>query len=216
MDLTAYFPSGVSLVVADSAMWTLPLRDEEEALVATVLEKRRREFRAGRHAAHTALARLGAPDAPLLRGEKREPLWPVGYVGSIAHCRDLCLAACAAEGEIAGLGVDVEPLQRLPAGVDRYIHTEADTELVQRHSGRLPERLVFCAKESLYKCYYPLVKRYFGFQSVSLTLDAEAGRFGFRPTRDCAIEFPPALDFHGRFLWDDTHLYAFCYLLRRH
>ena len=30
------------------------------------------------------------------------------------------------------------------------------------------------------------------------------------------IEFPPALDFHGRFLWDDTHLYAFCYLLRRH
>lgn len=214
MDLSARFPPGVSLVIADEAMWSTPLRDEEEALVATSMEKRRREFRAGRHAAHAALARLGAPDLPLLRGDKREPLWPSGYVGSIAHCRDLCLAVCAVDGEIAGLGVDVEPLHPLPAGIDRYVHTDEDAELLAEHPQGLPGRLVFCAKESLYKCYYPLVRRYFGFHSVSLTIDAEAGRFGFRPTPDCAIGFPEELDFHGHFLWDDAHLYAFCYLLR--
>lgn len=214
MDLSSLFPAAVSLVLADETMWHSPLQDAEEALIQGAVEKRQREFRAGRHAAHAALRRLKAPETPILRGEKREPQWPGGYLGSIAHCRDRCLAVCAKEGEIAGLGLDVEPMSPLPEGVDRYIHSEEDADLMRRHRDTLPARLIFSAKESLYKCYYPLVKRYFGFQSVSLTIDMEGGRFGFRPTRRCDIEFPPGLVFHGRYLHDAAHLYTACYLTR--
>jgi enterobactin synthetase component D len=214
MDCSTLFPSGVSLVIADEAMWSTPLRDEEDALIVSAVEKRQQEFRAGRHAAHAALDRLGAPDIPILQGKKRNPIWPVGFIGSIAHCRDLCLAVSAVEGEIAGVGVDVEPLNPLPSGVERYIHTQAEARFMQRQATGFPERLVFSAKESLYKCYYPLLESYFGFQSVTLTIDVERRHFGFSPTPECKIEFPAELTFCGRYLWDETHLYTACYLLR--
>ncbi len=46
----------------------------------------------------------------------------------------------------------------------------------------LPPRLIFSAKESLYKCFYPLVKRFFGFHAVELELDPKRQRFCFKPT----------------------------------
>jgi 4'-phosphopantetheinyl transferase EntD len=212
-DLSKLFPDAAVLAVADESMWQTPLRDEEEALISGTIEKRQREFRAGRHAAHAALARLDAPELPLLRGERREPLWPSGHLGSIAHCRDLCVAVCARETELAGLGIDVEPLEPLPQGVGGYIHTAAEAAFIADNPQSHPQRLIFSAKESLYKCYYPLVQRYFGFHAVELVFDRERQRFDFRPTQKCEIAFPP-LTFHGRYLIGADHLVTACYLTR--
>jgi 4'-phosphopantetheinyl transferase EntD len=214
MDLSSIFPPEISVVVADDEMWQTSLRSEEEKLIEGAIDKRCREFRAGRHAAHQALSELNAPDIPILRGERREPLWPAGYVGSIAHCRGLCIAASAIDEEIAGIGLDVEPLMPLPQGTDRYIHTQSDEFLMQESDELLPERLIFSAKESLYKCYYPLVGRFFGFQSVSI-LDVEDGVFRFKPTERCEIEFPSDLLFHGRYKYNASHLVTACYLTRK-
>ncbi|MEJ2453312.1 MAG: 4'-phosphopantetheinyl transferase superfamily protein [Candidatus Thiodiazotropha sp.] len=213
MDLQHLFPPDVALVVADEPMWHTPLRDAEEALIDGAIEKRQREFRAGRHAAHAALIKLQAPELPLLRGERREPIWPSGYLGSITHCRDLCVAVCAREDRLAGLGIDVEPLEPLPKGVDRYINTEEEARFVAANPGVHPERLIFSAKESLYKCYYPLVKRFFGFQSVALTLDLARQRYTFTPTPSSSISFP-AFRFEGRFVIGSNHLLTACHLLR--
>jgi 4'-phosphopantetheinyl transferase EntD len=214
MDLNRLFPTNVALVIAEESMWQTPLRDEEEALIEGAAEKRQREFRAGRHAAHAALARLNAPDLPLLRGERREPLWPAGFTGSIAHCRDLCVAVCTKREEIEGLGIDVEPLEPLPQGVDRFIHTEAEAAFIANNPGTHPERLIFSAKESLYKCYYPLLQRYFGFQSVTLTFDMQRQRYHFTPTERSEISFP-ASRFEGRFAIGDNHLATACFLLKK-
>lgn len=211
MDLNRLFPPHVALVVADAPMWQTPLRAEEEALISGAIEKRQREFRAGRHAAHAALDRLGAPDLPLLRGARREPLWPDGHVGSIAHCRDLCVAVCARAADLAGLGIDVEPLAPLPQGVDRYIHTTEESAFVADNPGLHPERLVFSAKESLYKCFYPLVQHYFGFQAVSLQFDPGSQGFTFTSTGKAGFDFPP-LRFKGRYSIGDSHLVTACYL----
>jgi 4'-phosphopantetheinyl transferase EntD len=43
---------------------------EEEALVAAAVAGRRREFATARSCARTALAELGVPPAPLLRGSR--------------------------------------------------------------------------------------------------------------------------------------------------
>ena len=213
MELNSLFPANVSLVIADESMWRTPLRDEEEVLIEGAVAKRQREFRAGRHAAHAALSILGAPDLPLLRGTRREPLWPLGYLGSIAHCRDLCVAASARSDALAGLGIDVEPLEPLPKGVDRYIHTEQEMRFIEEHPEAHPERLIFSAKESLYKCYYPLVRRYFGFQSVALEIELERRRYSFKPTARNEIAFPP-FRFEGRFTLGTGHVVSACYLLR--
>ncbi len=204
------FPPNVRLVLASEEMWQTPLCAEEESLIEGTILKRQREFRAGRNAAHEALRQLAAPSGPLLRGSRREPVWPAGYIGTISHCRDLCVAACATDEVIAGLGVDVEPLSPLPAGVERYIHTAVERGLKEA----VPERLIFSAKESLYKCYYPLLNRFFGFQSVSLTFDTIAQTFTFEPTAGCEIDFPSSLHFHGRYQIGPSHLLTACHLTR--
>jgi 4'-phosphopantetheinyl transferase EntD len=192
-------------------MWTTPLCIEEEQLIEGSVAKRQREFRAGRNAAHTALNQLGAPTGPLLRGNRRQPLWPKGFLGSISHCADKCVAVCAMEGGIAGLGIDVEPLKPLSQGIAGYINTEEESAFMEQHSD-LPARLIFSAKESLYKCYYPLLKRFFGFQSVVLDFDIPRQRFRFRPASACKIDFPRDLIFNGRFLVTGDHLYTSSFL----
>lgn len=193
-------------------MWQTPLCKEEEALIESAIEKRQREFRAGRNAAHAALSRLQAPTSPLLRGERREPLWPAEHVGSIAHCNDLCLAVAAKGSDLLGVGIDVEPLEPLPAGVERYVHTAEEEAFISDNPGDHPQRLIFSAKESLYKCYYPLLGRFFGFQSVMLNFDRERGRFSFEPTERCEVRFPPQR-FEGRYAIGERHLVTACYLL---
>lgn len=212
MNLNTLFPPDTAVVTADASMWQRPLRPEEEALIEGAIDKRQREFRAGRNAAHAALARLQAPDTPLLRGKRREPLWPDGFRGSIAHCNDLCVAVCARSDYLLGLGIDVEPLKPLPTGVERYIHTQEEAALLADNPDAFPQRLIFSAKESLYKCFYPLIGRFFGFQSVWLSIEKEEGRFSYTPSNDCEVVFPSGR-LVGRYLIGERHLVTACYLL---
>jgi len=201
------FPPEVALVVASPAMWEQPLCTAEERLIEGASEKRRREFRAGRHAAHQALRLVGGADGPILRSDQREPHWPAGSLGSISHCADLAVAATCQEGEIVGVGVDVEPLAPLAAGVERKIESTAETAFLEAHP-ELPRRLIFCAKEALYKCYYPLVRRFFGFHEVELQIDIERARFSFRQPAEARVVLPTGPLFHGHYRLTDRHLIA--------
>lgn len=201
------------MVSATAEMWESPVLEAEEQLIAQAVKKRRREFRAGRHCAHTALQRLGLPRQAILRDANRAPLWPHGYLGSISHCRDLCIAACAKQYPIISLGLDVEPLKPLKPGVEQYIQTTAETAYLQSIWPRLPERLVFSAKESLYKCFYPLLKTFFGFHSVEIVIDHEKQHFDFKPVQHAKIRFPENMVFYGHYVITDTHLVTSCYLL---
>lgn len=211
MPWTEILPNQIVIVSATSAMWNTPVFPEEEALIQQAVEKRRREFRAGRHCAHSALAKLGVPPHPILRDEKRAPIWPLGYLGSISHCQDFCLAACCAAGKIQGLGVDVEPLEPLKQGIDAYIQSQKESDFLQSHP-ELPERLIFSAKESLYKCLYPLVKRFFGFHAVELDIDPETHRFSYTQTGETPLVLPQDSIFHGHYLTSQHHLFTACYL----
>ena len=59
---------------------------EEEPLIARSVPKRRNEFVTVRHCARVAMEQLGVPPSPILKGEKGEPQWPRGVVGSLTHC----------------------------------------------------------------------------------------------------------------------------------
>lgn len=197
--IASLLPASVVTVEAQDADWTAPLLPEEEPLVARAVEKRRREFTAGRTCARRALARLGWPDFPILAGERREPLWPPGIVGAITHCQGYCAAAAARLTDVRSLGIDAEVRGPLPAGVADLVCTEAE----RRWAAALPDdhwgMVVFSAKESVYKAWYPVARRWLDYKDAELTVEPEHGRFTARILPPDAGEVFPWNPLPGRF-----------------
>jgi enterobactin synthetase component D / holo-[acyl-carrier protein] synthase len=179
--LAELLPPPVSAVEAFDDQAPSPLYPEEEELVARAVEKRRREFATARRCAREALAKLGVPGAPLLSGKNREPLWPDGIVGSITHCRGYRAAVVAHQQDLASVGIDAEPHAPLPAGVLGVIALPQEAarlaELAEADQERCWDRLLFCAKESVYKAWFPLARRWLGFHEADIVLDPDAGSF---------------------------------------
>ncbi|MFE9655231.1 4'-phosphopantetheinyl transferase [Micromonospora sp. NPDC006431] len=156
----------------------------EEDLVARAVETRRREFVTARRCAREALARLGYAPAPIRSGPRREPVWPAGVVGSITHCAGYRAAAVGRVTELAGLGIDAEPHAPLPDGVGALVTVAGEPDLLGRLADADPgvhwDRLLFSAKESVYKAWYPLTGRWLGFEDAELSVDPAAGAFTAR------------------------------------
>jgi 4'-phosphopantetheinyl transferase EntD len=153
----------------------------EERLIASAVEGRRREFITARRCARRALAALGLPAAPILSGPRREPIWPTGVRGSITHCAGYRAAAVARADDCAGLGIDAEPHGPLPSGVwDSVTVAEERTALSALPGTVHWDRLLFSAKESVYKAWFPLTGRWLGFEDACLTFDPAAGAFRAR------------------------------------
>ncbi|WBC09298.1 4'-phosphopantetheinyl transferase superfamily protein [Micromonospora sp. WMMA1947] len=179
----------------------------EEDLVARAVATRRQEFVTARRCAREALARLGYAPAPIRPGPRREPVWPAGVVGSITHCTGYRAAAVAPAGALAGLGIDAEPHEPLPDGVAGVVTVAGEPERLAALRAADPathwDRLLFSAKESVYKAWYPLTGRWLGFEEAELTFDRD-GRFTARILVDgTRADGGPPLDvLDGRWLVD--------------
>ncbi|MER5872377.1 4'-phosphopantetheinyl transferase superfamily protein [Streptomyces sp. NPDC002044] len=156
----------------------------EEALIANAVESRRNEFTTGRRCARQALSKLGHPVAPLLSGTRGEPLWPPGVRGSITHCEGYRAAAVARGGDLFSLGMDVERVRVVPPGVFEAVSSRQERSLGDRYRRHLPavpwELLLFSAKESVYKAWFPLTGRSLGFEEAAVEFDPYEGTFEAR------------------------------------
>lgn len=177
-------PSSVASTEAFADPPDAYLFPEEEKAVSQSVEKRRREFTTVRHCARRSLAALGLPPAPLLSGERGAPIWPSGVVGSMTHCAGYRAAAVARDHQVRTLGIDAEPRGPLPAGVLESIAlpTERDhcAELTRLDEDIPWDRLLFSAKESLYKAWFPVTRRWLGFEDAQLTFFPQDGSFTAR------------------------------------
>jgi 4'-phosphopantetheinyl transferase EntD len=163
-------------IVAAAEAFTDPpdpaLFPEEWAFMTQATDKRRREFATVRTCARSAMASMGVPPVPLLPGKHREPQWPAGVVGSMTHCDGYRAAAVARTSDLLSIGIDAEPHDPLP---DDVLNTVTLTE--ERHQLRALgddlywDRILFCAKESVYKAWFPLARRWLGFTDARITLD---------------------------------------------
>ncbi|MFB7634750.1 4'-phosphopantetheinyl transferase [Streptomyces sp. NPDC056149] len=155
---------------------------EEFALVAGAVDKRQREFGTVRNCARRALATFGIAPAPVLPGPGRAPRWPDGIVGTMTHCTGYRGAAVARATDLRSLGVDAEPHAPLddPGVLSLVTLPEERAQLAQlaAHQPEICwERLIFSAKESVYKAWYPLTGRWLGFEEARLTLDPTDATF---------------------------------------
>ena len=189
------------IIGLDPAAALLP---EEEELVARAVEKRRLEVTNVRTAARRALARIGVPPVPILRGERGAPQWPAGVVGSMTHTAGYCAAAVADIGKIRSVGIDAEEHAELPGGVlDAVSLPDERAMLARLGTGAHWDRLLFSAKESVYKAWFPLTRRWLGFEHASVTIDPETGTFTARLlVAGPRVNDLPLTAFSGRWLID--------------
>lgn len=183
-----------------------PLHPSEASAVERAVASRRAEFTTGRACAREALVSLGAPAEAVPVGEKRAPVWPDGVVGSITHTRGFRGAAVAWRAEVRSVGIDAEAHDALPDGVLEAVSSESERAGLARLAAARPEvcwdRVLFSAKESVYKTWFPLTRRWLGFEEAELEPSPD-GTFLARllvegPTVDGAV----VSQFRGRWAVD--------------
>lgn len=211
--LDEILPDAVAVAMRRADMPGAALYAEEEAAVGKAVEKRRREFATGRACAREALTRLGVPPQAIGSGPRGEPRWPQGVVGSITHCEGLRACAVARASDLATIGVDAEPNAPLPDGILPAIALPEERRRLRDLACDAPEvcwdRLLFSAKESIYKAWFPLARRWLGFEDAVVDIDPRGGAFSAR-----LLVPGPILDdaelsgFEGRWLNRDGFLLA--------
>jgi 4'-phosphopantetheinyl transferase EntD len=150
-----------------------PLADAELAMTGRMSPRRIQEFSAGRAHARAALQELGLRSPVLPVGADRGPLWPPGFVGSISHAGEIAMAAAAPCTVVRAIGVDLEP--SLPLDDELLGRVCRPEELVRlRAAPRLlhQAKLIFSAKESVYKCVAPLMGIFLDFADLEIQFDA--------------------------------------------
>jgi len=188
------------------------LRAEQEA-VAGAAQTRIEQFTAGRLCSRIALNRLGVAVAtPIPRGEDRAPIWPKGFVGSITHTDSWCAAAVARAEDFRSIGIDLEPATPLRESLWRRICTAKERDwLHDLPEAGLTGKVLFSAKESVYKCQYPLTTKFLGFHAVEVELADGSFRAVFQQE---AGEFRPGDVIEGRYLVEEGLVAAACELRR--
>jgi len=168
-------PATVAVAETFEDLLDEPLFPQEETALSRMVEKRTREFRTVRACARAALGQLGIPRPPMVPGRRGAPTWPQGIVGSMTHCTGYKAVGVARVDQLLSLGLDAEPHAPLPDGVLRLIAAPGEqshlAKLEREHPAVHWDRLLFSAKESIYKAWYPLSGRWLGFEDVRLTID---------------------------------------------
>jgi 4'-phosphopantetheinyl transferase EntD len=141
---------------------------EADGFSRSVLEVRRRSG-AARIAARGLLVMFGAGAVPLPRSPGGPAAWPSDLCGSLAHDDQVALAAVASARRYCGVGIDVEPPEPLPRELIERVASPAERR--RYPPSVLASRLLFCAKEAVYKAQYSCDGMFLDFHDIDLDLD---------------------------------------------
>ena len=205
--LWALFPNGVQIAAGDPRGGTPTGYADEEIHVANAVLSRRSEFFAGRACARKAMRDLGFRPAAIGVRPDRSPIWPPGMIGSISHCKTVCLAAVARQtDEMLSIGLDIEPDGPLPEDLWNTICTADErkllSELPENRRARRALR-IFMAKESAYKAQHPLTQEFFEFEDLEIVFD---GHDFFAALQRKVPGFAKGTKFRGRQVIYNGHI----------
>lgn len=172
--LAALAPPGVCVghrVIAEGDENAL-LEEELEAFEQSV-PRVRRQSGAARRVAREILGVLGFAPAPLPRPRNGPPEWPLGVVGSLSHDDTIAVAAVARVEMYEGIGIDVEPAAPLPLELVELVATASER---RRYSTSiLQSRVLFAAKEAIYKAQFLSERTFLDFQDIEVYLEMQRG-----------------------------------------
>ena len=187
---------------ADQDFSLLP---EEQAIAESFgSQKRLAEFTTGRIFAHKALSRFGLESEPILRNtETREPTWPDSVWGSITHSAGFAAVAVGLKKEIKGVGIDLESFSRsVDFNIRRLVCVDSELEWLESLPTKQANRalrIIFSAKESIFKCLYPGTKTYLTFKDAAVTINETENNFSFIIFKSCSGIIKQGFPHHGRY-----------------
>jgi 4'-phosphopantetheinyl transferase EntD len=157
------------------------LLPEEEPVVSGAAESRRRQFSTVRSCARVCLARLGEPAVPILPGRGGAPRWPATVRGSMTHCAGYAAAAVGPADRMSAIGIDAEPDRPLPDGVLALVATQTERSVLAGAppvpGGPSRDRLLFSAKEAVYKAWFPVVGEWLDPQEAEIVFHPRESSF---------------------------------------
>ena len=216
---TSPFPEIISFYCRqNSPKLNYRLLPEEQAIAESFgSQKRRAEFTLGRICAHVALSRFGLESEPILRNpETRDPCWPDSVWGSITHSAGFAAVAVGLKKEIKGVGIDLESFSRsVDFKIRRHVCVDSELELLESlpiKQANRALRIIFSAKESIFKCIYPGTKTYLTFKDAAVSVNETEKNFSFIIFKSFPGIIQQGFHHHGRYSEMDKMLLTSVYI----
>jgi len=146
------------------------LLEHEAASIPSSVASVRRASGAARIVARELLAKLGYGPVAIPKAPTGEPVWPTGITGSMAHDDRIAVATVGLLRDLRSIGIDVEPAVPLSADMLELVATPR--ELRNIAGDPLRGKLLFAAKEAVYKAAYPLDRVFLEFRDIEIDLAA--------------------------------------------
>src|SRR4029077_4150989 len=140
------------------------LLEAEGGSIPSSLASAARASAAARIVARELLAKLGYGPAAIPKAPSGATGWPAGITGSIAHEDRLALAAVGPLRDLRSIGIDIDPAVPLSADMLKLVATPR--ELRNIAGDPLRGKLLFAAKEAVYKAAYPLDRTFLEFGDI--------------------------------------------------
>ncbi len=206
-------PDSIALAWGTLDQLQSPLYPAEEKSIASAVEKRRREYIAGRTAARKVCADCSASNAELVAADDGTVLWPNGVIGSLSHSDRFCMACAGRLTQWSSLGIDVEALGRLSPDLWPLVFSEKETEFFHTRSGAAQDQIAtifFCLKEAFFKLQYMITKTVVDYRKISVELLSET---------TCGLQLLESgqlfdLVIVGNYLIHEKHVIATCFYPR--
>ena len=144
------------------------LLSEESAAFAKSILKRRQASGAARTVARELLERLGCAQKALPKSISGAPIWPDGFIGSLAHDSRVAIATVGKRCDVRALGIDIEPAELLPHDLLDIVATPREREKIA--DDPCGGRLLFAAKEAVYKAVNPIDHTFLGHHDIEIDL----------------------------------------------
>lgn len=151
------------------------LEEERRSIPSRVIGVRRASA-AARILGRDLLTRLGFEACAIPKGASGAPLWPAGIVGSFAHDDDIAVAAVGRSRDIRAIGIDVEPAELLPDELQELVTTAKERSKLAEDPYR--GRLIFAAKESVYKAVAVLEGTALDYHDIEIDLVTRQATLG--------------------------------------
>ena len=203
---TSPFPDFISFYCRqNSPKLDFRLLPEEQAIAeAFGSQKRRAEFTLGRICAHEALSRFGLESEPILRNpETREPCWPDSVWGSITHSAGFAAVAVGLKKDIKGVGIDLESFSRsVDFKIRRHVCVDSELEWLESLPTKQANRalrIIFSAKESIFKCIYPSIKTSLSIKDAAVTVNETEKKFSFIIFKSFPGIIQHGFPYHGQY-----------------
>ncbi len=186
------------------------LQPAEKRLIKNSVLKRQQDFATGRWCVKQLFKELNINSTAILSGTAGEPIWPKQICGSISHTTEAYCAAIAYKKSFISIGIDIEQRNRIIS--DDAIQHFMNPNEMKNNTNQEYAKIIFSAKESVFKLLYPIIRKKFYFQDVSIIPNLNKKTFDFILNKNLSKAFKTGYIGTGNIFFNNKWIFTICSL----